>query len=802
MKRLSFLIILSTFCLFLLCACHAETTDSAARSMIYAQEEITLPDGWRVTALPKVSYDAHAQTVTVDVYRDLEPLADGFVPSEYTTATFDISGELLSINGYSEFAADTASAVQTNSAYPEQHPGAIVQAVYPFDDGTAMTYETLYSDHKAGVWLNLFDENGTLRFTVSPSDCFDYDLSRDIGAAANGGDFFSVTDVLKIRGADGTPVYCVLTTEGLCALYADSRCAWAISDRAPAAVIWVTPDTGADAVADAGADTVLFLSNAGGKQSLRTVDTTAGTLGEAVSFPEELNTNNGTLTLLTGGGQYPLYVKNRTGLYGMTPTVGEDGTLSMTAVLLADWAACEMASDEINGMAVIDEDTLFLAVSDMYKDNDWASFYRCTYVNPEDVIQNKEIVLAQLQANFNLQFAVRDFNKHSDTHRIVIRDYTQYDDAETQKLRLDTDIAAGNIPDIYIFGGGSGVYSTDLLIETYASAGALCDLKELFSADPDFGYDNLLSCVTTAFETADGKQYRFPLEYTVSCKVGHSADFPPEDGIPTAEEYLAFCKTLLPGQYVATNDKSMRNELLDALIAECYDMESGICTFDDGRMEAFLLELDTVCATLTYPASGTIATTADKNDLFRQGTMRVTTASLSSLTTFASLGYKLGEDTVFLGTPNDDGFLTASINAYSSFAVSSVSEYKAEAVKLLGHYLANNSGKGYDIIPFYKSDIDASAAYYAGQTFVVNGTQSGVVHDARAEEMPGFKYKLTDDDVAAYKAFLDSLTRRTPSDTAVSDIFWEEYESRGTKSYREMLDTVQSRAEIYLAEQK
>ncbi len=800
MTRRIYALMLTVITMCLLLSCSENREQAEERSGVFAPSHTyTLPDDWCFDALPALSYDTDTDTVTVDIHRDLAPLADGFVPSEYTTATLRSDGTLLGIAG---FPAYTASVTAQKSEYPSQLPGGMMQNTYAFSNGAAVV-EVLRTEHEVALLLTVYDKNAAPLFSVSPADAFDYDLSRDIGAAERGGAHFYVTDVKRLRRNDGVELSCVLTSEGLAAYTLDGQLAWTLTKGTPTATVVITQTAsemyssgGTDSGSsdpDALLDTLLVLCEERGAQTLFVVDTTTGTYGDPVTLPASLTENVSGVRMLTGAG-YDLYVQNSRGFFGLTFRT-TNGVMGAEATLLCDWALSELAPSDIAALAVIDADHFLVSLYDTLADEDFSELYQYVYIRPQDVKHKDEIVLAKLYNDFNLQFAVREFNRNSDTHRIVIRDYTDISDPETRKLHLDTDIAAGDIPDLYLFPGGQeGIFSHEKMLSDYENTGVFCDLTALLKEDSDFAYDALLSVVTKPFQSAGDIQYRFPLSYTLYAYVGHVSDFPQ---IPTLEEMCAVLDRLPDGVCADRSYASLRRYLIDAALAASYDTVGGICSFDDGRREAVLTALAAWEHAPIFPESD-----APLKDLFKDGRLCLYRTQLQSLNALKTLPMELGEDAVLIGAPNGEGTLCAELDVHAYLSVSAASEHKAAAADFLCAYFDVNSAAVPGNCYLTQADLDAYMAYYADQTFIENGDRSGVVHDRFAGEHPGFHYKLTADDRAAFAELLASISHRLYVNPAISDIFWEEYDARGSKSIGEMLAVVQSRCEIYLSERK
>ncbi|MBQ7983155.1 MAG: hypothetical protein IJ302_06285, partial [Clostridia bacterium] len=420
------------------------------------------------------------------------------------------------------------------------HDGADIWYTKGFSDGTTASVEVLNTAHDAGLWITLTDADGTVLSTVAPAELFGYDISRDIGAQY-GGDIFSVQEIALTTDTDGQTLYCILTSEGLAAVYADGRCAWVSDIR------------GIRAMLTTEAHGLLLLCETRGVQTLTILNADNGHPAETVSPDAGMYTDGDSVTLFSGGAG-ALYARNRRGIWSLTVAADETGAKTAAGTLLLDYGLSEIAAANVAAAAAPDDKCFYLVLEDDTSEEDERSYlFRYDYVKPEDVVVKEEIVLARLGTHAFLEQVVRDFNQSSDTHRIVIRDYTQYADDEARRRALDTDISSGAIPDLFLIDGSL----TDLT-DTYSAAGVFADLKPLLQMSPQIEDQEKLTCVKAPFETplADGTtaQYLLPLSYQICTYVGHPEDF--GDAVyasVTAEEMLAFYRRVPEEQYIMQN---------------------------------------------------------------------------------------------------------------------------------------------------------------------------------------------------------------------------------------------------------
>ena len=772
-------------CVFFLSSCDKtppqETPDDINRSTVFSEQILSVPDDWEINNFPALTFDG--ERLSVDIWREIDVDNDGngWPDQAFNRAYFDTDGTFLSVGGGS-------GQTDAETAFSPRHDGRIIDTA-ELPSGETLVYETLYTDYEVGCYVHHYDKKGNYVRTLLPAESFGYELHRDIGNMS--GDVFSVEKMLSVPGVgeDAPARYGILTTEGF-AVYDDTgSLSFKISDGGGTSAILDT---------DAG---LLFLSeNKQGKQSLRQIDTTVGKLGAEITLPEELTaqTPGSTSTKLLSGAGYDLYAYNGRGLYGVNFT---DAALNTSSTLVIDWALSDIAPSDIRTVCMIDDKTAAIVTSDMMDIGTDCVLSLHRMIPADEVVPKREIVIAKLTEDWMLQFAVRDFNKTSDTHRAVIRDYTQYDD-EQKKLAFDTDLAAGDVPDLILMGSSSN--RGDPLVATYERAGILADLTPLLQADADFNYDGLLGYITKPYQYYGG-QYLFPIAPALDLLIGHREDFGEGGGI-THDEFLSVMEACADkGQAIARyNSSSPWSIMTVSAVHEQYDEKTAVCTFDDGTLSALSARA------LAIPIGNeNLPSDIKAQELFRTGQIRLcSTWTYQSLYDYVKEMKSLGEDAVVIGYPTEDGAVSmGNAIVHALLAITEVSEEKAACVDFLQTmvdikrgqtYKQHLSSSGYT---FYREDIEKQLAAYDGKTIIVNGRLTNILDDEEAVGEPGVHFKLTRADADAFAAMLDSVERRVDDNTPAAAVFWNEYWSDPEKPFDEFLKIVQSKMSIYLSEQ-
>ncbi len=783
MKRILLPLILLSLTLF---SCNTEppedTPDDTNRSTVFSEQILSLPENWEVHNFPILTFDG--DTLSVDIWRETDEDNDGngWPDQEMTRAYFDANGTFLSIGGNSGQA-------ETETDFAPRHDGRIIDTA-ELPTGETLVYETLYTDYEVGCYVHIYDKKGGFVRTILPADAFGYELHRDINNMA--GDVFTVTDMRSVPGVgeDAPARYGILTTEG-----------FAVYDETGSLSFKISDGGGSSSVLDTDAGLLYLSENKQGKQSLRQIDIIVGKLGTEITLPEELTaqTLGSTSTKLLSGAGYDLYAYNGRGLYGVNFT---DAALNTSSTLVIDWAESNIAPSDIRVVCMIDDKTAAIVTSDMMDigTDCVLSLYRM--IPADEVIPKKEIVIAKLDDDFMVQFAIRDFNKSSDTHRIVVRDYTQYGD-DQKKLAFDTDLAAGKVPDLILMGTWSPEYDT--LVSTYERSGILADLTPLMQADADFNYDGLLTYITKPYQYY-GAQYLFPIAPVQTLLFGHAEDFGDGGGI-THDEFLTVLEACADRGQAIANRMTPWSIIRESALHEQYDEKTAVCTFDDGVLSALAERANAIPL-----GNENLPTDINSEELFRTGQIRLykSDSGFTSLYEYVTETKSLGENTVVIGYPTEDGVMSMGSSGITLvLAITETSTEKAACIDFLQTLIDLKRERSHNArssmeYTFYREDIEKQLAAYDGKTIIVNGRVTSILPDEEAVGKPGMHYKLTPEDADAFCTLLDSIERRINNNTPAAAIFLDEYYAAayaGDKPFDEVLKIVQSKMSIYLSEQ-
>ena len=658
------------------------------------------------------------------------------------------------------------TAPATVPEFPPAHGGTAVSHSL-LENGSVMQEEiTVSGAVQTGFFCNVMDTDGNLLLSLSPADDLKHNLSSYSVIA---GDTFALRDAMTDDGG-----YIIVTTAGLCAYDTAGAVRWTIEDRDARDVILYE-------------DNLLLLCG-GTEETLYTVDPADGTRRKVPLTGEMQNIfgSVGDGDILFTGQDNALYTANDTGLYRITLTEKKKAPAAHTEQI-AGWMSSGILSSSILSLTVENENSLLLNLHDALSGED--VFMQYTAVPPDRVPETEYIVLALLSTQDDYNLPVFAFNRQSENVQVLLKDYTVYEE-DRRYLIFNADMAAGNVPDMVVMWQNG---NTDNTISNYERADIFADLTPLMKEDNDFDYDSLLNYVTKPYQWDNGEQCLFPIRPQFFCRLGSEDVF---DGPVTMDEYLDLCEA---GGYAASANRRLFMSAMD----DHYDERTAECTFNDG----------------------TLAAQMNRADSMKDNPNTMPTAYLSLPSTYlyayAEQMMEHAGTMIPIGLPNADRALNVEDAGTEFFAVMKASANKAAAVDFLGYLMEENSPDteivhqeyieygAYFFSPpvgytYRRGDIYKQLAGYDGKTLVVSGALVSLYDDDDPALLTadGIPLKLTEEHADAFCALLDGITRRVNEGSPVQRIFWEEFRAMEGRPVETMLDMLQSRVSIYLAEKK
>ena len=466
-----------------------------------------------------------------------------------------------------------------------------------------------------------------------------------------------------------------------------------------------------------------------------------------------------TGTVYDGGGEDPFLLKTKDGLYRLA----EDGSTQPIVI----WEECGISMGELYGV--------FPMGQGKYVCRTMNGYYELVPVAPEDIQEKIQLRLVTVfPGGFSgLSKTVTAFNAQSESYQVHLEDYSQGMalDKEQAQLRLNTEIISGKGPDMICFEGLLSPYP-------YIGKGLLVDLKPLMEQDGEVHPEDIL--LSKALEHKGGI-YLMGDAFALPTLEARTADFGDRFGW-TLEEYRQIDSQLQEGQMCIYNltRETYLNEVASRYIRQAVDWDAGTCDFDNAEFKQVLQTALELRETPEDP----------NNMVFGPGEPQVAAGTQVTNAVFTTRVYDLAQSEraagcpmSFIGWPTADG--SCGTDAYLNRAVGicSQSEYREGCWAFIKFMLT-------------QVNTDEQGLY------VYRPAMEESIRKAMADE--NCPVKMNSDDVEKLMALIGAVENIQVYDQAIMSIIKEACAAmfNGDKTVDETAKLIQSRASIYVAEQK
>ena len=409
-----------------------------------------------------------------------------------------------------------------------------------------------------------------------------------------------------------------------------------------------------------------------GGQVLRTIDKAAK--GWGAEYPLPPNGGN----IYTGSQKYIFYYDNGDSLYGFNKE-------TKAGEKILSWSAANINKDELMFFTFL-EDGRIVAMTrswGMYGDDMTMELAILTETDASVLKDKVTLTYATQYLGYEERNKIIDFNKSSDKYRIEIKDYSEFNTAEDYKAgltKLNTEIAAGNVPDILNVSG--------LPIQQYGAKGLLEDLWPYIDNDPDLGRDAIMENVFKAAEQ-DGKLYQVFSTFSIQTVVGATKVV--GDRMSWTLDDLQAALATMPEGCTIFGEGDTKAGMLSNVLAQnmdaFVDWSTGQCSFDS---EDFISLLE-FCNSfpLEYDWNNVDwEEYEDDNTRVMNGKQMLLNAYLYDIGDSLQM-YEVvfGGDYSFIGLPQEDGSVGSSFSLGNGIAMSSTCKDKEGAWSFMREYL-------------------------------------------------------------------------------------------------------------------
>lgn len=545
---------------------------------------------------------------------------------------------------------------------------------------------------------------------------------------------------------------------------------------------------------------ILFYDNSNGGFAFRLVDSAAGAFeSQSYTMPYD------AYDMLDGGGDYDLYYTSGTQFYGYDLATEE-------ATVLFSWIGCDINSNMLGELSVADDGAVHAILRSDGDEEDWRYEYVTVSKVPYDSVPHKEsLSLATLYLDYNTQNAIIDFNRANDKYRIDVVDYSQYNTAEDYSAavtKLLTEIMSGVMPDILCL-------SSDLPYRQLAAKGLLEDLYPYFDSDGELNRDDFFPNVLAALEV-DGKLYSACAGFMVMTAIGASSVVGDTPGW-TYDDYTAALATMPEGceGFPFGIDRDTMLEVCLALDMNDYvDWSAGTCNFDS---EDFIKLLEFAAAFPDASLYENYEYTAEDGDTARiaEGKQMLLVESFTSTDFFMYDYDKLfGGSATCIGFPTNHGVGNVLTTA-ENYAISSTCRNKDAAWDFVRGFLTEDYQEDTYYLPTNQNAFETNLERGMEITYQQDANGNYIL-DENGERIPQSRgmvstgaetfeiYATTPRQAEMLRTAISSAEKMMDYDTSIIDIVKEQAAAyfAGQKSAAETAKLIQSKANIYINEQK
>lgn len=528
-----------------------------------------------------------------------------------------------------------------------------------------------------------------------------------------------------------------------------------------------------------------------GNMVLKVIDLAAKGWGTESKMPSDAwNTSY-------GGSLYDFCYTDSSSLYGY-----DIATETETKILT--WLNCDVDSNNIEYSNVLDNGDVFV-ISRNWNENSNNNYEIVTLVKtPASEVQQKTILtLATVNLYYDFREKILKFNKTNPNYRIEVIDYSEFnteDDYNAGMTKLNTEIISGNVPDL--------IDVSNMPYKQYASKGLLEDLYPYLDNDPDYSKEALVQSIVKAAEV-DGKLYQLMSGFSVMSIIGNPEVVGTEMGWTMAE--LQAIIEQHPEADLPFGSYMTRENLLQYFLMlnmdDYMNWETGECSFNSDEFKNLLTFAKTFPSSEEFEAAMKDYEWVEPAVLIREGRQLVSMFSASDFDSFQYEKNAFGGNITFKGLPSADK--SGNIATISSgIAMTTSCKDKDGAWQFIREIISDESQKNQWYFPVVQKIYDENLAEAMKQEYTTdeNGNQIPVPHGGMSYgngEAISF-YAITREEADQFNAMINSVTKLFSYDMTVIDRINEDVQAffAGEKDVNQTAETIQSRMNIYLNEQR
>lgn len=468
------------------------------------------------------------------------------------------------------------------------------------------------------------------------------------------------------------------------------------------------------------------------------------------------------------------------------------------------WLDSDINGTYVTWLGVTQDGEILASVSDW--SNGGTEIARLEKTRASELPQKEEIVLGTLYDDQSLQASAVAFNKKSDQYHVTIKTYmdtgnrteNSYDDAVAN---MNNAIISGtDCPDILDL--------SQVREDQLAAKGLFEDLYPWLDESGVLGREDFVEGILETFER-DGKLYSVPKTFNLNTVVGRTSVVGGEMGWSLYD--MIACAKEHPDAQLFDGIQQSTVLYYCMVFNQNYfvDWERAECRFDSDEFKALLEFVGLFPEEIdwnSYDGSGEIAR-------MQSGETLLDMAYISDVNDIQVYPAKFGEDVTFVGYPTTDGTVGCMINSQNRYGIVAKSRHKEAAWAFIENYLTDDDDMfswGFSTIRdrFEKDMEEATTVEYlldenGEQVLDENGDP--IISGGMSMSQDGWEYTYhvpTQEDVQTVRDLIAASQPLADTDNEILDIITEEAEPyfQGQKSIDDVVNVIQSRAQIYVSE--
>lgn len=539
--------------------------------------------------------------------------------------------------------------------------------------------------------------------------------------------------------------------------------------------------------------------------NLMTYDPSTDILGESVGLPEDLPSTAVNVFTFAAGIDSDLIYAGKKGVFAYN-TGDFRGSLKM------DYVNSASIIEEARFLLDLDATHFFMFYKEDFGRELKAGIFE--YRKPEDIPDQKVILLGGLNLNGDIRTRVIRYNRESERYRVVLQEYPSVED-------LNLEIISGRMPDILLV--KRLAYEESIPMDSYIAKGMIADVGKLIEEDGELSGTDFMPNVFEAY-SVDGRLMYVVPSFIMSTMLAKASLAGDRNGWT-----LNRMQEVLNGMDGDTQllDGLDRNTFMEKLLEyrgnDFIDLKTGKCAFDS---PAFI---EAMRFAYTLPEERRYAAEIGEDGYEMQYLKDWTLLNELRIWTFSQdveericyqLNGYMGGDYAFVGFPTSlgeaagDGADAAGTDAVDTgalirgenlMALSALSEDLKGAWDFARYYLTDEYQKSLtNSLPVNRQIFEEWALEETRRPYYTDENEEKVEYDLTlwqdGEEV--IVPPLSQEQLDELIAYVESVTTIPFEDINVLNIINEELESyfSGQKKAEDTAAVIQSRVQMYVQE--